>query len=205
MLLALYPLHSNKGITSSSLDFERIDYKPYTFLRPDFYVFHREIWHNYLKKFLALWNDLVTPACEWFFILSLFHNYGINIHSPEMYSEKNLRDTLKTIYTDLSEYIKKHHVSLMQPAPYDELIPDNDEKPRKISFAVEDIVCKISEHNRMNVLNLSNENDEPVFLDSLITFNKDTLLHKENQQQVITNDQIIRQAYMSLLYGTDLR
>ena len=161
--------------------------------------------------FLALWNNFIIPACEWFFFLNLLRCYDINFNDCFKTTSKGLaelKDKMRNIYNDLSNYIRNHHATLENPISIDCLANiktsssqnNSSNDINRIPYTREKIMFQIAKHNKMNVLNLSQSEGEPVFLKSLVNFNKDTLLSHSTENTVLTHLNQIRQTYTHFLY-----
>ena len=200
---ALLPLFLRKSLAGSALIPEEIrddEYdSPVKFNSKNHFEFQRDLWHRYLKQFLALWNNLIMPACEWFFTLSLFHSYGINFHAPAEKSSVAYREKMAKIYGDLCDYIEQYSETIEKPIA-DDITPDSGETytPVTLSYSKEYIINNIAKNNRIYALNLSDSKNEPIFLHSLTHFSKDTILRKQNEKQKISNANRIQQAYKEL-------
>lgn len=196
---AVLPLILRQSLSGSALLPERMPDSPVLFNSKNQQTFQRDLWHSYLKRFTALWSNLIMPACEWFFILSLFHSYGINFHAPGEESLSSHKEKMGKIYQDLCDYISKYSRVIEKPLT-DSIIPNVPENNAftEIPYSEEYIMNNIAKNNRIHILNLSDNKDKPVYLHSLALFSKDTILRKQNENQRISNANRIQQAYKEL-------
>ncbi len=207
----LHPLFTKKGFNNNALDGQLTGNNPVSFHPTAYFTYSRDQWHAYTKMFLALWNNFIIPACEWFFFLNLLRCYDINFNDCFKTTSKGLaelKDKMRNIYNDLSNYIRNHHATLENPISIDCLANiktsssqnNSSNDINRIPYTREKIMFQIAKHNKMNVLNLSQSEGEPVFLKSLVNFNKDTLLSHSTENTVLTHLNQIRQTYTHFLY-----
>ena len=215
---ALHPLFSEKGFGGSALDQHPIknDYYAVSFSTKPVFSFDRSVWLDYVKKYISYWNKYLMPSCEWFFLLSLFHSYGINFHSHD-HDESILRQKLSELYHGLCSYIGNYHNVILSPAnftlcsngissPNKQVTDSNNKKIKgnvarnKSPYTETEIFCSLASNNRHNAINISQNQENPVLLNSLSYFNKDTLIACDKENNRITNDKLIRQTYIQFLF-----
>lgn len=207
------PLRNKETFFSNSLDKSCVNEDAIRLHTKASAKFTREQWHSYTKMFLSRWNRLFVPACEWFFLLTLLRCYNINfnanitsmVETEKDKSEESLKkdlDKFKTslgdLYDDLSNYIADNEDRIKAPVGSNHLFPLGEElshPKNNIPFERERIMYQMANHNKTRVLDLSKGDEPPVFLNSLVPFDKNTLLCADTENKKVTHLQQVLEMY----------
>lgn len=211
LAFVLYPLIKKESFYGSSLLTSVTNDNTTSFPKNSLREYSRELWHFCTKMFLAQWNNLYVPACEWFFLLSLLRSYGIDFNSyhdittiDQSATIKTLKEKMANLYKDLSTHIKNNYNEIKNPTKkeYDELLkkfPSKDTSNKEnasIPYKPEKIMHLIARNNKTRMPDLGSSDDETVILNSLVYFNKDTVLRTNNEKNRRKHFQQIRDMYV---------